>query len=407
MIRPLLITAGGLVAASCLSFGSSAPRGGEHETIELVETSPAETTLGHGDLRETHVVWREMIDGARTRIELAHFYASNRPGSRLEPVVVALEEAAKRGVRVRFLADAGFASTYPETLARLDAAGGIEVRRLDLGELTGGALHAKLMLVDGREAFLGSANFDWRSLEHIQELGVRIGSTSLAAQVATVFEHDWALAAGEIPPSLDLAVEPERVTFTRGDHATVRLVASSPDGLGVDESAWNLAAILRLLDGARDTAWVQLLSYDAVDRDGRPWPVIDDALRRAAARGVDVRLLLADWCKRAGTIDRLQALQRVPGIEIRLVTLPPSSTGFIPYARVVHAKHLIVDGRRAWLGTSNWSRDYFDVGRNLGVIVEGASFARRLERFFLDGWQSEYATTVDPDARYEPPRIAE
>ena len=133
--------------------------------------------------------------------------------------------------------------------------------------------------------------------------------------------------------------------------------------------------------------------------------VIDDALRRAAGRGVDVRLLLADWCRRTGTIDRLQALQRVPGIEIRLVTLPPSSAGFIPYARVVHAKHLAVDGRRAWLGTSNWSRDYFHASRNVGILVEGAPFARRLARFFLDGWDSAYAVTVDPEAGYDPPRI--
>ena len=68
-------------------------------------------------------------------------------------------------------------------------------------------------------------------------------------------------------------------------------------------------------------------------------------------------------------------------------------------------KYLVVDGERAWVGTSNWERDYFTQTRNVGVIVEGAAFARQLERFFADSWTSPYATEVDPKATYTPPNI--
>ena len=115
-----------------------------------------------------------MIDGARSSIDLAEFYASDAPGSRLAPVIAALERAAARGVAVRGLFDAKFAQTYPDTIARLGALENVQTRLLDLKPVTGGVLHAKYFLVDGRATWLGSQNLDWRSLEHIQELGVRV-----------------------------------------------------------------------------------------------------------------------------------------------------------------------------------------------------------------------------------------
>ena len=72
--------------------------------FELVESYPIETSLDHPDIPDAHDVWLAMIDGARRRIDLAQFYASNRAGSRLEAVVQSLERAADRGVVVRFLA---------------------------------------------------------------------------------------------------------------------------------------------------------------------------------------------------------------------------------------------------------------------------------------------------------------
>ncbi|MFY0526701.1 phospholipase D-like domain-containing protein [Archangium gephyra] len=137
--------------------------------LVLVESSPVETTLDHADIPDAHEVWPEMVNGAARTLDVAQFYVSNAPGSRLEKVIQAVEAAADRGVKVRVLADEKFYKTYPETLERLAKRPGIEMRRVDLGKAMGGVLHAKYFVVDGREAFLGSQNFDWRSLEHIQE----------------------------------------------------------------------------------------------------------------------------------------------------------------------------------------------------------------------------------------------
>jgi phosphatidylserine/phosphatidylglycerophosphate/cardiolipin synthase-like enzyme len=143
-----------------------------------------------------------MVNGATRSIDLAEFYLSNAPGSRLETVIQALEAAADRGVKVRVLAEEKFAKTYPETLERLAKRPGITVRRMDTAASMGGVLHAKYFVVDGREAYLGSQNFDWRSLEHIQELGLRVRVPGVVRALADVFEQDWALAGGEPKPTV-------------------------------------------------------------------------------------------------------------------------------------------------------------------------------------------------------------
>jgi phosphatidylserine/phosphatidylglycerophosphate/cardiolipin synthase-like enzyme len=365
--------------------------------VELVETVPIETTLDHPDLRDAADVWLEMIAGARTSIDLAQFYASNEKASRLEPIVQALEAALARGVRVRFLAEQGFVKTYPDTLERL-AHAGASVRHLDLKPVRGGGgiLHAKYFLVDGRDGFLGSQNFDWRALAHNYELGARVRDPAIVAGLAAIFDADWARAGGEPAPEVHLSPGPP----ARG---TIALVASPPELLPAGVP-WELPRLVALLNGATTSIRFEALTYRA-DADGSEWDELEAPLVRAAARGVLVQLLLADWSKRPRTIVGLQKLARIPNIAVRLTTIPPWSGGFIPFARVTHAKSLVVDGTRGWLGTSNWEKEYFTRSRNVGLIIEDAGLAAQLARFFDTLWQSSYATDVDPDARYTPPRI--
>jgi len=375
--------------------------------LELVETAPVETTLDHPDIPDAYQVWLEMIQGARTSIDLAQFYASNEAGSRLEPVVAALEAAADRGVAIRFLAEKGFYKTYPKTLDRLGEHTRIEMRLYDVRSLMGGILHAKLMIVDGREIFVGSQNFDWRALEHIQELGVRARLPKVGRAFEDVFNTDWALAGGADPgfrvqPPDGGYGFPVQVDLPRGSVAVTPVF--SPGGWLPDPSLWDLDHLLDMLDGAERTIRVQLLSYRTVGRDRDYWPKLEDALRAAAARGVQVQMIVSDWSQSSGTIEGLQSLQALPDITVKIMTIPPWSGGFIPFARVVHAKYLVVDGVRSWVGTSNWEKSYFTTTRNAGLVIEGASFGAQLDAFFLGDWNSEYARTVDPCAHYEAPR---
>jgi len=159
------------------------------------------------------------------------------------------------------------------------------------------------------------------------------------------------------------------------------------------------------IDAARDSLRATMLTYRRTGRDGETFDDLHAALRRAADRGVVVRLLVADWSKRKPAIDDLKDLAREDGIDVRLVTIPAASGGFIPYARVIHAKYVTIDGRRLWLGTSNWERGYFHASRNVGILVESARHARSLDVSFDALWHSAHADPVEPGRTYEVPRI--
>ena len=401
-----------IVSAVLGAQGTASPPGAD--SIELVESAPVETALDHPDLPNADAVWVEMVDGARAELDLAHFYASDRLPSRLTKVVEAIERAAARGVRVRFLASEAFYATYPETLDRLARQVGVEVRRYDLARATGGGvLHAKYFVVDGREVFLGSQNFDWRSLEHVQELGVRVRSRDFARALSAEFEVDWRVAGGAAPAEARAAapgaraggaVWPREALF--GDRSVRIEPAFSPRDLVLDRARWDLPKIVRAIEGAQRSVRVQLLTYRPTTREGH-WDELESALRRAAARGVRVHLLVADWSRRAGTIEALQSLEPLPNVEVRMATIPRWSGGFVPFARVVHAKDLVVDERIAWIGTGNWERDSFYESRNVGLLVDGEPVAGRLARFFDETWDSELAKPVDPCAAYPAPSIGE
>lgn len=416
---PLLFA---MTAAACAHTGVPAPTGAPAAelasdpgvavtgTLTLVESWPVETTLDNPDLPDATETWIALFDGAKTSIDLGAFYVSTEPGSRLEGVLAALTRAADRGVAVRLTADAKFAKTYPETLDALDAHERIEVRRLDLDPVTGGVLHAKYFLVDRRIAYVGSQNFDWRSLTHIQELGVLVDAPGVVDVYERVFAIDWAVAGGTAPADA-LAAAPlaeplvDGVPVRFGADVVTAIAVASPTGLLGDERHWDLPRLLSAIEASKSTVRLQALSYEVVGYDKVEWRALDDTLRAAAARGVRVEMIVSDWAKSGSKLASVQALARVPNVTVKFASIPEASTGFVPFARVVHSKLATVDGAWAWVGTSNLSRDYFYGSRNVALVVNGVPFAGRIDAYFEKLWTSSYVEVVDPDRTdYAPPR---
>ncbi len=362
----------------------------------LVESAPIETTLDNPDVPNAYEVWVEMIGSATRSVDIAQFYTSDEPPSRLTPVIEALKAAADRGVLVRFLVDDSFSLKYPKTTEELTGIKGLQMRKLPGGKLFGGILHAKYFTVDRKEGYLGSQNFDWRSLEHIQEMGVRIRSPELTAELQDVFDTDWELAGGA-PVDFRIKRHKHYGPVRVGDDTTATLVAS-PGGWLPDEASWDLPQLIAMIDGAKESLAVQVLTYKLKGHGGDVYTGLDDALRRAAKRGVKVRLLVSDWSNKQGSDARraITNLAKEYGVEVRVITIPPWSGGFIPFARVCHSKILVVDGRLSWVGTSNWEGDYFFKSRNVGIIVESQPFTERLTRVFDDTWEAVYTKPPEP-----------
>ncbi len=375
----------------------------QQSRIELVESVPEETVLGLASTGRTAAVWKSLIDGARSTLDIEQFYIATAPGEALGPVLASVEAAAARGVRVRVIAEKKFAEKYPSTLEAWSHTANMDVRILDFARVSGrGVQHAKFFVVDGERAFLGSQNFDWRSLSQIHETGVSISSAPLARALGSVFEMDWILAAAhdtaaarrDAPPC---NCAPQRVRVAGGGSVTVRPVFS-PRTFIPRGAEWDLPALVRIIDGARRAVCVQVLSYGTKDDT-----TLDAALRRAAARGVNVRLLVSNWSLGTARQNALKALVG-KGVRVRFTSIPQHSRGFISFARVEHCKYMVVDGRTAWIGTSNWSPDYFHDSRNVGLIAEGTTLASQLTRIFDASWSGPYAVDLDPAKSYTPPR---
>lgn len=135
-----------------------------------------------------HTLYFSAINEAQARLCLATSYFVPTPA-----LVMALETAALRGVRVRILLPQKSAHwlmvvsgrSYYESLLE----SGVEIY-----EYTGGLLHSKTITIDGNWSLVGSPNFDARSVQLNFEIGVAIFEPSLALILEEQFERDCTTA---------------------------------------------------------------------------------------------------------------------------------------------------------------------------------------------------------------------
>ncbi len=374
--------------------------------FELVHTSPVETTLANPDLREPVTVWSELFDAAKSEIVIAQFYAVSKPGTAFEKVLASLTQAGQRGVKIRFLLDLkGVGLSEPATIEQLKAIPNLDLRIIDFNKITGnGIVHAKYLAVDGKVAYIGSQNFDWRSFEHIHETGLKITEPAIVGQVQAIFEQDWQAQALTAKGSRATVLNSKTVPANYAQDAFLLASPNAYNPVGVGDSESGLPA---LLADARSEVRIQLLDYAPLsygpNRTRPYYAVIDNAVRAAAQRGVKIKLMVSAWNTEAPAIAYLKSLALVPNVEIRIVTIPTASTGFIPFARVIHSKTMTVDGKLAWVGTSNWAGGYFDLSRNLEVVLRNDAMAQRLVALHEQTWSSSYAQPIDINKQYPKP----
>ncbi|MCS3420528.1 phosphatidylserine/phosphatidylglycerophosphate/cardiolipin synthase-like enzyme [Pseudomonas sp. BIGb0450] len=371
--------------------------------FELVHTVPVDTQLGTADLRQPGPVWIGLFDGAKSRIDIGQFYAADHPGSVMDKVIEHLEAAGKRGVKIRFLLEEkGVRLSEASTLERLKAIPNLTFRILPFGKLSGGIIHAKYMVVDGKQAFIGSQNFDWRSLEHIHETGLLISDTNVVAQTQAIFDQDWqaqaALTDNKPVPLPAAGALPART----GNYLVASPQRYNPPGVGDSQ-----LELPRLLGEAKKEVRVQLLDYAPLsygpDRTRPYYAMIDNAVRAAAARGVSIKLMVSNWNTEALELPYLKSLAVLPNVEVKIVTLPEAKQGFIPYARVIHSKTMEIDGQVAWVGTSNWLGGYFDNSRNLEVVMRSEAMAKRVGDLHEQLWDGPYAKALEVTSEYPQP----
>ncbi|MEB3329056.1 MAG: phospholipase D-like domain-containing protein [Candidatus Sericytochromatia bacterium] len=144
-------------------------------------------------------------------------------------------------------------------------------------------------------------------------------------------------------------------------------------------------AIVGAIDGARHSVWLQM--YMVTD------PVVVEALGRAAARGLEVRVLLEETPAQPG-----QNRQVAADLEARGVLVAWTNPAF----SLTHAKTMLIDGEVAYVLTYNLTRAATASNRELAVIDRAQSDVAELKRIFVADWNREAYMPVDPDLVVSP-----
>nr|NIS40813.1 cardiolipin synthase [Desulfuromonadales bacterium] len=234
---------------------------------------------------EAYPAMIKAIEAASSRICLStYIFESNETGRRF---ATALIEAAQRGVEVRVLIDAlGDRYTLP-SIRRYFKKTPVRIERFLPPSLMGRGIffnlrnHRKILVVDGRQGFVGGMNIGDRHLADNQRNKRRVIDIHFAIEGPVVghledaFNEDWTFTTGEEVPDRP-EVQPEGT-----GNALARGISAGPNE-DFEKLYWIL---IGALNSARRNVRI-MTPYFIPDR------ALVSAINAAALRGVEVDILL-------------------------------------------------------------------------------------------------------------------
>ncbi|MGE0623890.1 MAG: cardiolipin synthase [Pseudomonadales bacterium] len=319
----------------------------------------------------------DAIGGAAGYV-LVQFYIvrDDEVGRRLQD---ALLDCCRRGVKVYFLYDAigsyDLPRRYVQTLR--DAGARAEAFASSTGRMRRFQInfrnHRKIVVVDGRTSFVGGHNVGEEYLGGDPRLAPwRDTHVRLAGPVATVtqlpFVQDWYWTTGELPD-----VDWHPIACEAGHTAL-----SLPSG-PTDEVEAGALLFVHAIHSARERLWI-------VSPYFVPNGSIIDALKLAALRGVDVRILIAGL-----TDNRLVALAG----RAYLPELIPSGVRVFHYANgFLHQKVMLIDDDLATVGTANLDNRSMRLNFEHTVVLADTALAAEVEAMLI----TDFAHSEEFDA---------
>nr|WP_201468784.1 cardiolipin synthase [Microbacterium hydrocarbonoxydans] len=284
----------------------------------------------------------------------------------------AMEEVAARGVHVRVLLDHWanrWKPRYRATIRRLNAMGANWHLMLPVQPLKGRMQrpdlrnHRKLLVVDGKVAFLGSQNVTDSTYNlpknikrglHWVDLMVRIDGP-VVLSVNAIFLSDWYSETDEVLQEIDIS----HAETGSGD-LDCQVVPSGP-GFEVEN---NLRLFLGLLYAAKER--IMIVS---------PYFVPDEALLLAVTaavdRGVEVELFVSEEGDQAMVYHAQRSYYEVllkAGVRIWMYRKP----------YILHTKSLTIDDQVAVIGSSNMDMRSFGLNLEVSMLVRGEEFVAEM-----------------------------
>ncbi|XP_058254896.1 5'-3' exonuclease PLD4 isoform X2 [Hemibagrus wyckioides] len=373
--------------------------------------------------------WKDLLSTASKQIDMASFYwtltgedigAKSVTDQFGRDILEQLKALPKRNVSVRAVSSIPSVSSNSTDLDILRE-NGVHVRRINFGKLTRGILHSKFWIVDNRHIYIGSANMDWRALTQVKELGVVIyNCTSLATDLYKIYQSYWVMGHSNAtipdpwPSFYDTSINKDQPLHLNLSDVPSRVyISNSPPAFCPESRTKDLDAILSVIGQAGQFIHVAVMEYFPAFKFNyhKYWPVIENALIQAALdRNVTVRLMIS--CGRDTDpsifpfLKSINSLNSPPDnirIEVRLYIVPVGNETNIPYTRVNHNKYMVTDNV-AYIGTSNWSADYFNTTAGVGLVVSqdlshspspGDTLVGQLSAVFERDWDSKFAVPLE------------
>jgi len=316
------------------------------------------------------------------RYALVQFYIirDDGLGRRLQSALI---DCARRGVEVFVLYDEIGSLGLPKRYLDALAADGVRCSKFNTTQGPRNRLqlnfrnHRKNVVVDGRVAWIGGHNVgdEYLGLDpkvgHWRDTHVRIaGPAALLAQGS--FLGDWYWATRTIP---QLDWEP-RVSESHGDARTM-VLPFSPTGEIEAAQLFHVHA----LNAARSRIWIATPYFI-------PDAAVMAALRLAAMRGVDVRIIVPE--KSDNPLVDLAArwyAKELAGVKIRFFRY---TDGF------PHQKVLLVDDDVSSVGSANFDNRSFSLQFEINALIVDEPTARQVEAMLLN--DLAHAVPWDPAA---------
>ena len=294
-----------------------------------------------------------LLDGAKKSVRLVHLYINGDSAG--DEIVKRLGQAAKRGVKIHVLLE----DTVDNNLKRVPElkALGIEAK-LDAAKRT---THAKLVVVDGQRALLGSTNFSYSSMYKNNEANLLVEDASLAGFFQRYAEALWKdpYASTTLPP----------VTTTAGR----TLADGEYPALATEMIKGAKKRIMLIVYGMK-------VNYSYPDSDIF---ALIKLMGEAVKRGVSVRVILeqADYTTSINGVNVEAAKElKKHGITVRMD----------PLSQISHAKVLLADDE-VIVGSNNWGHGGFALYHEVGIRTREATVVKKLVSYLEGIWSKSTA----------------
>jgi cardiolipin synthase len=295
-----------------------------------------------------------------------------------------LIEKAKQGVEVRLIYDAWGSGLTPRSYFNDLRQNGVKVapyNPLLSGFLQGrlhNRLHRKMIIIDGKRAFIGGENIGDEYLGKNKKIGFWkdtgiIFNGDAALSIQQIFLNDWLQSSSEkvadknfYPSTPDIA------------NKTVTIILGGPDSPLTDMSL----PYIRLINNAKEKVLI-------VSPYFFPNTAILEAMYKAAERNIDVHLILPS--KSNSKIARITTPFFINKLLSHGIKISTYDRGFI------HSKIMIIDNNIASVGTANLDILSFWKNYEVNSIIYDKEIIQQLQNDFLNDLKD--STTHLPASR--------